>query len=238
MLMLVICAAGGVHTAFATPFTNGSLTPADPSAVAVTGYLLSNSGLDTTTLPGWTINSVDLVSTYWQAPTGGTYSVDLNGWSSGLMYQTFDTITGHLYTVSFYYAGNPDTPVNNSPLRQATTYVLDGGINSGVYVNASGAAVGIPMLPANLDVSVTGTTRTDMLWTLETYTFQAIGASSTLVFRGNLSHAQGIVVGNVSGIDEGMTLGAGQGGSTPEPMSAALMGVGLTAVALLRRRRQ
>ncbi len=77
-----------------------------------------------------------------------------------------------------------------------------------------------------------------MLWTLETYTFQAIGASSTLVFRGNLSQAQGIVVGNVSVIDEGMTLGAGQGGSTPEPMSAALMGVGLTAVALLRRRRQ
>lgn len=224
--------------AMAAPFTNGSLTPANPAAVSTPGYLLSDSGLDTTTLLGWTINSVDLVaSTYWQAPPSAIYSVDLNGLASGMMYQTFDTTAGHQYTVSFYYAGNPDMPTNLSPLRQAATYVVDGSATSSTYVTSTGTQVPIPTPPpANLDISVVGTTKANMHWASQSYTFIALSASSTLFFRGNLSQSQGIVIGNVSVTDNGQaTVVNNNTAPVPEPVSAILIGAGLLGIAVRRK---
>lgn len=67
-------------------------------------------------LPGWTVldGSVDLTGTHttWGPAATGDYSLDINGWEAGTISQSFDTVVGKLYQVSFAYsrnaAGAPD----------------------------------------------------------------------------------------------------------------------------------
>src|SRR5262249_51465311 len=57
----------------------------------------------------WTIlgASVDEVGTYWQNPTAGGGSVDLNGGDAGGISQSVN-LGGGTYQLSFYLSGNPD----------------------------------------------------------------------------------------------------------------------------------
>ncbi len=213
--------------AFGGAFTNGSLTPTNPAAVDVNGYLLSNSGSDTTSLPGWTISNVDLISTYWEAPPGSSYSVDLNGVSGGILSQTFDVLLNHVYSVTFYYSGNPDTPANGIMLRQGNVAVLDGNGSGGVYITSGGSGGhGIPM-SGNLDVT-SGVTKSAMNWQQYTLTFQAISSTATLTFRGNLTQSSGIAIGNVSVAD--LT-------AVPEPGALIIVGSGLLLIGWRRFRK-
>jgi len=70
-------------------------------------------------------SSVDLIGTYWPAPPGGGYSVDLNGTlgnngssstdSLGRIFQDFNVATSGIYSVTFYESGNQDgVPVDKS----------------------------------------------------------------------------------------------------------------------------
>jgi len=66
------------------------------------GFETIGSGLD-----GWTIGgTVDLINTYW-TPAAGNYSLDLNGGGAGSISQSFATVVGRTYNVSFSLAGNP-----------------------------------------------------------------------------------------------------------------------------------
>lgn len=89
--------------ALAAPFTNG-----DFEAPHVGNHFnVINSG----TIGAWNVRNVDHIGNYWsgQGPTGGR-SVDLNGSNGqrGAIWQSFDTVAGESYTVSFFYTRNSD----------------------------------------------------------------------------------------------------------------------------------
>jgi len=219
-LVLLAGVVVGSGCLIAAPFSNGGLAPA--TTIPPAGYLLINSGNDSTSLTSWTINNVDLISTYWQAPPGASYSVDLNGLSGGLMWQTFDTVAGHIYSVSYYFSGNPDSPLNGSPLRQANVGVNDGDISGGTFLAGPNS---IPA-GANLDVTVLGPSKANMLWQQQTFTFTALSSSATLIFRGNLSQSSGIAIGGVGVVD-----------LVPEPATFVIAATGLLLLGLGRLRR-
>ena len=84
------------------------------STCASSSFCSYNAG-NSTDIPSWTVinggsptdsnGSVDLITGYWQAPSGGGYSIDLDGNAFGGVSQTFATIAGQQYTVSFFLSG-------------------------------------------------------------------------------------------------------------------------------------
>lgn len=88
-------------------FEDGSLTNSSFTTVA---------GGNSTAINGWLVtgNSVDYIGSYWAAQQGSR-SIDLNGNGQGGIQQTFDTVVGQLYNISFWLAGNTDgAPVTKS----------------------------------------------------------------------------------------------------------------------------
>jgi choice-of-anchor C domain-containing protein len=126
-------------------------------------------------LTGWTINSgtVDLVNTYWAA-SQGQYSLDLSGEQDGTISQSFATVVGQTYQVSFDMAGNP----------------TDG--DKVKYLQ-----VGLSNLPL-YEFDTTGKTHSNMGWTTKTFVFQAVSTSSTLFFAGLQDSPYGVALDNVS----------------------------------------
>ena len=92
-------------------------------------------------LPGWTINSgnVDVTTSAspWGPAADGSNSLDINGWEAGSISQTFATVAGATYTVSFDYsrnaAGAPD-PATATVSAGGATYDVsapnDGSLGS------------------------------------------------------------------------------------------------------------
>jgi hypothetical protein len=78
------------------------------------------------TIPGWTVEagSVDLTTSasFWGPASDGNYSMDINGWNAGTISQSFATVLGRTYTVSFDYSRN----VAGAP-NPATALVTAGG---------------------------------------------------------------------------------------------------------------
>ena len=91
------------------------------------------SGSPLATIAGWTISqgTVDVVASNGSLNAvfpGGINMIDTKGMSDGTISQTFDTVVGHTYTVTFLLGTNPDILTNT-------------GYNSaGVTVSATGAA--------------------------------------------------------------------------------------------------
>jgi hypothetical protein len=209
----------GTSLASANLITNGTLAPANPAAVtAAGGYQLSNSGADAVSLPNWTINNVDLITNYWDStPAGSPYSIDLNGNASGLMYQSFATSAGQSYTVSLWYAGNPDRSAGATFSRTADSIVYDG-------TSVGGAVLATQALSA----SVIDSSRSHMMWQQISYIFTANGATSTLAFAGGLSGSNGIAVTNIE-------INANKS-DVPEPATLGIMGIGLTLIGIKVRK--
>jgi choice-of-anchor C domain-containing protein len=145
-------------TAEAAPFTNGSFeTGPNPGGSFVT------LGTGNVSITGWTVTSgsVDYIGPYWDA-AHGVRSIDLNGNNPGSISQTFDTVLGQLYAVTFQLAGNPD-----------------GGHNSWIAeVSATGNA-------PQLFVTTFAANTTTNNWPGFTYHFTATGAATTLRFASN-----------------------------------------------------
>lgn len=131
-------------------------------------------------MAGWTVteNSVDVIETYWETPPGGGNSLDMNGTTNGTIQQTFPTVSGATYFVSFELSGNPD----------------GGPVTKTLDVSATGGA------SQTYSFDDTGITHTDMGWTPEGYSFVASGATTTLTFAGGPSNdtAYGPVLGYVT----------------------------------------
>ncbi|MFA9217778.1 MAG: choice-of-anchor C family protein [Sphingomonadaceae bacterium] len=127
-------------------------------------------------LTGWDIvGSVDLIGNYWNA-SEGKHSLDLNGNGLGSISQSFSTVAGTTYIVSFDIAGNPDAP----GVKSLTAGVVDGG-NSYTFDS-------------------TGKSHGDMGWVSKSFSFVAgSGASSTLFFTGYQGNgAYGVALDNVT----------------------------------------
>ena len=154
MAMVIVL---GLGTAAFGQLLNGSF-----EGLTVYGWATFYGG--STDIPHWTvgpIGSVDLKTTYWEASHGDA-SIDLSGNSAGSISQTFTTVPGVLYEVTFDMSGNPDS----------------GGREYFMEVEATGNAAGT----YSYDSGEKGNTHTDMKWETMTYTFVATSTSTTLTF--------------------------------------------------------
>ncbi|WEK44717.1 MAG: choice-of-anchor C family protein [Candidatus Sphingomonas colombiensis] len=172
-------------TANAAAFINGSFE----SGVPAGSYTTVNGG-DSTSITGWTVTggSVDYIGSYWAAQNGER-SIDLNGNSQGGIEQTFDTVAGGKYSVSFWLAGNPDgDPTTKSVLVGANDN------SSSLYTFDSA-----------------GFDKSNMGWANYTYNFVATGTSTTLSFASQDAGPYGAALDNVAltfaGVPEPATWG-------------------------------
>jgi len=180
--LLSILAVGALVAVFAVATqaaavgTNGSFE----SGINPGAFTMLSSG-DNTSINDWTVSSgsVDYIGSYWQAADGDN-SLDLNGNAAGSVSQTFDTVAGASYAVSFSLSGNPDAGPTAKVVR----------------VSASGGS------PASqdftFDTAAKGNTKEDMKWESDTFTFTASGTSTTLTFASQVEGAFGPALDKVS----------------------------------------
>lgn len=151
--------------------------------------LLSNGGFESSTFSGpftqinsggrlgaWSVDSgsVDIVNQYWKHAEGN-YSLDLNGSSGGRISQSFGTVIGQQYNVSFSLAGNAE---GGGSLK-----LVDVGV-TGVHT---------------FTFDSTGRSPANMGWVNEGFSFIATAANSTLYFQGNNKNSVwGAALDNVS----------------------------------------
>ena len=85
-------------SANAASLINGSFENGTPSI----GNFTTVAGGNSTAINGWVVtgNSVDYIGSYWAAQDGNR-SIDLNGNGQGGIQQTFTTVVGQLYNISF-----------------------------------------------------------------------------------------------------------------------------------------
>lgn len=194
----------------AAPFQNGSFE---------VGTLANPSGFDTlatgsTAITGWTVvgDGIDYIGGTWVAASGSRSLDMLSCGVSGGVAQTFDTVPGATYMVSFSLAGNPDGGVKTLTATAGTT-------------------------TANFTFNTAGATSAAMNWTARNFVFTASSTSTTLTMRGGVvggtSSCAGSALDNVS-----VTLLAA---NTPVPVDGGALGAALLAMvglAALRRRQR
>ncbi|WP_133366192.1 choice-of-anchor C family protein [Qipengyuania sediminis] len=148
----VMLAASAVPASAAT-ITNGSfeLGPEPGSFVTL--------GTGSTAITGWTVTAgtIDYIGTYWTAQNGSR-SIDLAGNSPGAISQTFATIVGQRYDITYWIGRNPDGGLN-----PRTGFIDVGGGQSQFLYTGSGD-------------------RANMQWQRQVFSFNATSANTTLTF--------------------------------------------------------
>jgi choice-of-anchor C domain-containing protein len=149
-----------VDAAGAAGFHNGSFESAtvNPDGSFVT------LPVGNTEITGWTVvlGDIDYIGTFWQA-SNGTRSLDLVGdQGQGGIAQTFSTVPGAVYKVSFDLAGNPGGPPTIKPLTVSVAGVTN-----------------------NYTFDITGHSNGSMGYTTHSFEFAATGTTATLQFSSN-----------------------------------------------------
>jgi choice-of-anchor C domain-containing protein len=131
-----------------------------------------------TNITGWVIEtgSIDWIGGYWPA-SDGSRSIDLNGLDAGTISQALATTVGNTYTVTFDLSGNPAC----APSIKTLT------------VGATGASTET----FTYDMSVAGTTLSDMKWDTRTYVFVATSTAASLTFTSTTAGICGPAIDNV-----------------------------------------
>jgi choice-of-anchor C domain-containing protein len=129
-----------------------------------------------TDIKGWEVTrgDIDFIGAYWQAAEGKR-SLDMNGLVKGGIAQTFKTVKGRRYRVTFSLAGNPDL----------------GGGERKLVVSAAGKS-------AEYSFDATGKGAQAMGWVTKTWEFIAVASQTTLEFYSLTEGACGPALDNVS----------------------------------------
>ncbi|GAA1385889.1 hypothetical protein GCM10009639_08920 [Kitasatospora putterlickiae] len=162
-------AAGG-HRAL-SHFDDGSFETPKAPANSFTGVAAGQA------IGPWTVTagSVDLIGAgFWQAAEGDQ-SLDLNGGNAGTVAQSFTTVPGTTYSVTYALAGNP----GGGPALRTGRTLIDGQNFQ------------------DFSFDVTGKTRTAMGYVGRQFTFVAQNTSTTLSFVSTVVGAYGPVIDNV-----------------------------------------
>ncbi len=143
-------------------------------ASVTTGAFLQLLAGDTS-ITHWTVlaANIDYIGTFFVA-SNGTRSIDLDGNSAGGIQQTFRTVPGERYTVTFDLAGNPLAAPAIKTAR----------------VSAAGQSM-------TFTFDITGKTATNMGWTEKTWSFIANDTVSTLQFMSLTGSGAGPALDNV-----------------------------------------
>ena len=154
-IISLLLAAGLMSTAQAAVFQNGSFENGNYSSVNSFDII----GAGSSAITGWSVvgHSVDWINQFW-VPSHGVRSIDLNGSGYGGVQQTFDTIVGRTYNVSF------DLASNTALQSLKTVNVSAGNFNSAYQFNSVGHTV------------------SDMAWATHSFAFVAQSANTTLSF--------------------------------------------------------
>ncbi|HAI63021.1 MAG: hypothetical protein UU64_C0006G0063 [candidate division WWE3 bacterium GW2011_GWF2_41_45] len=149
---------------------NGSFeTGTDPGA-----YTELSSGAGN--IDNWTIvsGSIDYIGTYWPA-FEGSRSIDMSGTAAGSISQTFTTVIGTTYEVTFDMAGNPD----GGPVDKTMTVMATGGLEEDYTFDS------------------TDSTLAAMGWLPKKYTFTATATDTILTFTSTTAGSFGPALDNV-----------------------------------------
>jgi choice-of-anchor C domain-containing protein len=150
-----------------------------PAGVVVEGNLLRNGSFEegpdpgadrktyqrgSTGIPCWTVSrgSIDVNGTLWKS-SHGQRSLDLDGEEPGGIRQTFATVAGRRYRVTFDLAGNPDFKEKEPAVKR-------------LRVRAAGQY-------ANFEFDMSATTRENMGWVGKRWEFTASGPGTILEFE-------------------------------------------------------
>ncbi|MFE7559612.1 choice-of-anchor C family protein [Kitasatospora sp. NPDC057500] len=162
-------AAGG-HRAL-SHFDDGSFETPKAPANAFTGFGAGQA------IGPWTVTtgSVDLIGAgFWQAAEGDQ-SLDLNGGASGAVAQSFTTVPGATYSVTYALAGNSA----GGPVLKTGRVLIDGQNFQ------------------DFSFDVTGKSRAAMGYVGRQFSFVAQSGSTTLSFASTVPGAYGPVVDDV-----------------------------------------
>jgi len=206
---LMVVFLTGVSVIQATPFTNGSFeSPAGATSVFL--------GASDTYVTGWTHVGNPAGEFYtksgdWGISAGdGTYYIGwgANGSTGGMLLQTFDTLSGTMYTVNYLlttqqFGGTP-------PIESNLVEALNGSTVLNSVTNSFNQGAGIWNAGATL-------------------TFTATSASTTLRFTDTTTATNSVPVN--WGLDA-VTV-SGNASNVPEPSTSGLVGLGLTTLATL-----
>lgn len=222
---LGLVALAASMAAHAAAFQNGSFENGNWTASGETQTLAPGS----TAVTGWTsyglewngpgngrtgsVAWLDCPTGCWTdlTPAAGNRFLDLTGysdWRYGAIYQTFDTVAGQEYLVSFALG--------------FSTANSSAAADPGLFVVAKNGS----SIVGDFDPAWQGYTSITPGWSTQTYSFTAGSGTSSLFFAG------GYGAGHYVGLDN-VTVTA-----VPEPETYAMMLAGLGALGFMARRRR
>jgi choice-of-anchor C domain-containing protein len=169
---LMLCAV----SAHANLLVNGSFEDTNGAALQGWGGYTYSSGM-----AGWTVDggTVDITrnGTVWGPAADGNHALDINGWDSGAISQSFATTAGQAYTVSFAYSRNPAGAAD-----PATAKVSAGGVLVGISA-ANDGSYGSSF---------------NMVWKPATFSFVATGSTATLALASTSGSSGGVFFDSVA----------------------------------------
>ena len=152
---------------------SGQLNGSFESGIDPGAYMMVSVGQNNIT--GWSVifGSIDYIGRAWMA-SDGERSIDMNGAGPGQISQTFATIPGAAYSVTFDMSGNP------------------GGVPSKIMsVSANGSNI------VFYEYIIGGNTTFNMQWARMSYTFTASGPETELIFASHTEGSEGPALDNV-----------------------------------------